>query len=179
VAHANVSTSMAKMPQFADPAKKHAFPDKTYTDKMTVLGGNEAIDLYHFGPAHTNGDSFVVFRALRVMHSGDVFATKGAPFIDRSNGGNGVTFPETLAKAAAGIKNVDTVIPGHSAVTTWASFVEYGDFMKTLVAAAAEAKKAGKTAEQGAAELKLPETFKDYAITRAKDAFTAIYADLP
>jgi cyclase len=179
VAHANVTTSMQKMPQFADPGKKHALPDKTYTDKLTVLGGAEAIDLYHFGPAHTNGDTFVVFRTLKVMHSGDVFATKGTPFIDRSNGGNGVTYPETVAKAAAGIKGVDTVIPGHSAVTTWAAFVEYGDFMKALVAAATEAKKAGKTAEQGAAELKLPEQFKDYALARAKDNFTAIYADLP
>ena len=102
VAHANVTTSMQKMPQFADPAKKHAFPDKTYTDKLTVLGGNEAIDLYHFGPAHTNGDTFVVFRALQVMHAGDVFPMKGTPFIDRNNGGNGVTYPETIAKAAAG-----------------------------------------------------------------------------
>ena len=179
VAHANVTKSMEKMPQFADPAKKHAFPDKTYTDKLTVLEGNEAIDLYYFGPAHTNGDSFVVFRALRVMHSGDAFAAKGTPFIDRNNGGNGVTYPETLAKAAAGIKDVDTVIPGHSPVTTWAAFVEYGEFMKTLVAAATEAKKAGKTAEQGATDLKLPEKFKDYAVARAKDNFTAIYADLP
>ena len=167
------------MPQFADPAKKHAFPDKTYTDKMTVLGGNEAIDLYHFGPAHTNGDTFVVFRNLKVMHSGDVFATKGTPFIDRNNGGNGVTYPETLAKAAAGITGVETVIPGHSAVTTWAAFVEYGDFMKALVAAASEAKKAGKPAEQGAAELKLPEKFKDYNVGRAKANAEAVYADLP
>jgi len=179
VAHANVKTSMEKMPQFADPAKKHAFPDTTYTDKTTVLGGNDAIDLYHFGPAHTNGDSFVVFRALRVMHSGDAFAAKGVPFIDRNNGGNGVTYPETLAKAAAGITGVDTVIPGHSAVTTWAAFVEYGDFLKAMVAATTEAKKAGKTAEQAAAELKLPEKFKDYVMTRAKDGVTAIYADLP
>ena len=66
VAHANVSTSMAKMPAFADGTKKHAFPDRTYTDQMTVLGGNDAIDLYYFGPAHTNGDTFVVFRNLRV-----------------------------------------------------------------------------------------------------------------
>ena len=136
VAHANVTASMQKMPQFADPSKKHAFPDKTYTDKLTVLGGSEAIDLYHFGPAHTNGDTFVVFRALKVMHSGDVFAAKGTPFIDRNNGGNGVTYPETVAKAAAGIKDVDTVIPGHSAVTTFAAFVEYGEFMKAIVAAA-------------------------------------------
>jgi cyclase len=179
VAHANVTRSMEKMPQFADPAKKHAFPDRTYTDRLTVLEGKEAIDLYYFGPAHTNGDSFVVFRALRVMHSGDAFAARGTPFIDRNNGGNGVVYPETLAKAAAAIKDVDTVIPGHSPVTTWAAFVEYGTFMKALVAAATEAKKAGKTAEQGAADLKLPEQFKDYTVARAKDNFTAIYADLP
>jgi glyoxylase-like metal-dependent hydrolase (beta-lactamase superfamily II) len=179
VAHANVPLSMAKMPMFADGTKKHAFPDKTYTDKLTVLDGADAIDLYHFGPAHTNGDTFVVFRGLRVMHAGDVFAIKGTPFIDRSNGGNGVTYPETLAKAAAGIKDVDTVIPGHSPVTTWAAFLEYGEFMKTVVAAATDAKKAGKTPEQAAAELKLPERFKDYEVTRAKDGFTAIYADLP
>ena len=136
------------MPAFADAAKKHAFPDKTYTDKLTVLGGNEAIDLYYFGPAHTNGDTFVVFRALRVMHAGDVFAAKGTPFIDRNNGGSGVAYPETLAKAAAGIKDVETVIPGHSAVTTWAAFVEFGEFMNAFLAAAQAAKKAGKTADQ-------------------------------
>ena len=179
VAHANVTTSMQKMPQFADASKKHAFPDKTYTDKLTVLDGNEAIDLYHFGPAHTNGDTFVVFRNLRVMHTGDVFAMKGTPFIDRNNGGNGVTYPETIAKAVAGIKDVDTVIPGHSAVTTFAAFAEFGEFNKAFLTATQEAKKAGKTADQAAAELKLPEKFKDYAVARAKVNVEAIYADLP
>ncbi|MEO5823830.1 MAG: MBL fold metallo-hydrolase [Vicinamibacteraceae bacterium] len=179
VAHANVKTSMAKMPQFADASKAHALPDKTYTDKMTVLGGNEAIDLYHFGAAHTNGDTFVVFRNLKVMHSGDAFATKGTPFIDRANGGNGVTYPETLAKAAAGIKDVETVIPGHSAVTTWAAFVEYGAFNKAFLDYSQAAKKAGKTVDQAFAELKLPDTFKDYAVARAKGNIEAIYADLP
>ena len=93
VAHANVSTSMAKMPAFADGTKKHAFPDRTYTDKMTVLSGNDAIDLYYFGPAHTNGDTFVVFRNLRVMHSGDAFSAKGTPLLDVNNGGSGVPIP--------------------------------------------------------------------------------------
>jgi cyclase len=179
VAHANVKTSMAKMPQFADASKAHAHPDKTYTDKLTVLGGNEAIDLYHFGPAHTNGDTFVVFRALKVMHAGDVFAAKGTPFIGRSNGGNGVTYPETIGKVAAGIKDVDTVIPGHSPVTTWAAFVEFGEFNKAFLDAARAAKAAGKTADQATAELKLPEKFKDYGVGRAKVNFEAIYADLP
>jgi cyclase len=179
VAHANVKTSMGKMPQFADASKAHALPDKTYTDKLTVLGGADAIDLYHFGPAHTNGDTFVVFRTLKVMHAGDVFAMKGTPFIDRTNGGTGIAYPETIAKAAAGIKDVDTVIPGHSAVTTWAAFVEFGEFNKAFLDYTQAAKKAGKTAEQAAAELKLPEKFKDYQVGRAKTNVEAIYADLP
>ena len=179
VAHANVKTGMAKMPAFDNPASKSGLPDTTYTDKLTVLNGVEAIDLYHFGPAHTNGDTYVVFRALKVMHAGDTFPRPSTPFIDRNNGGNGVAYPETLAKVAAGVKDVETVIPGHSAVTTWAAFVDYGEFMKALVDEARKAKVAGKTAEQGAAELKLPEKFKDYATTSAKDNFTAIYADLP
>jgi glyoxylase-like metal-dependent hydrolase (beta-lactamase superfamily II) len=179
VAHENVKASMAKMPQFADPSKASAFPDKTYKDRMSVLGGADAIDLYYFGAAPTNGDSYVVFPTLKVMHAGDTFARKATPFIDRNNGGSGVAFPETLAKAAATIKGVDTVIPGHSGVTTWTAFVEYGEFMRALVDEAKKAKAAGKTPEQGAAELKLPEKFKDYGLQSAKDNFTAIYADLP
>jgi cyclase len=179
VAHANVATSMQKMEQFADPAKKHAFPDRTYTDKLTVLDGSDAIDLYHFGPAHTDGDTFVVFRNLKVMHAGDVFPRKSTPFMDRNNGGSGVAYPETVAKAVSGVKDVDTVIPGHSAVTTWAAFVEYGEFLTAYVDQVKAAKQAGKTAEQAVAEVKLPEKFKDYGTQSLKDNVTAIYADLP
>lgn len=179
VAHANVSASMAKMPAFADPSKKHAFPDKTYTDRMTVLSGKDAIDLYYFGSAHTNGDTFVVFRNLRVMHSGDAFSAKGTPLLDRNNGGSGVTYPETIAKAIAGVKGVDTVIPGHSTVMTWQDFVDFGEFTKAFLTATQAAKKAGRTADEAAAALSLPAKFKDYGMGRAKDNVAAIYAELP
>lgn len=179
VAHANVATSMAKMPAFADGTKKHAFPDRTYADRMTVLGGTDAIDLYHFGPAHTNGDTFVVFRTLRVMHSGDAFAAKGTPLLDAANGGSGVAYPETIAKVIAGVKNVDTVIPGHSTVMRWQDFVEFGEFTRAFLTAVQAAKAAGKTADQAATELALPATFKDYTMGRAKDNVAAIYKQLP
>jgi glyoxylase-like metal-dependent hydrolase (beta-lactamase superfamily II) len=146
---------------------------------VTVLGGADAIDLYHFGPAHTNGDSFVVFRNLRVMHAGDAFAAKGTPLLDANNGGSGVTYPETIAKTIAGIKGVDTVIPGHSTVMRWQDFVEFGEFTRAFLTAVQAAKTAGKTAEQAAAELTLPATFKDYTMGRAKDNVAAIYKQLP
>jgi glyoxylase-like metal-dependent hydrolase (beta-lactamase superfamily II) len=179
VAHANVSTSMAKMPAFADGTKKHAFPDRTYTDKLTVLGGNDAIDLYHFGPAHTNGDTFIVFRNLRVMHAGDAFAGKGTPLLDTNNGGTGVAYPDTIAKLIAGVKNVDTVIPGHSTVMQWQDLVEFGEFTRAFLTAVQTGKKAGKTADQLAAELALPDKFKAYTMARAKDNVASIYKMLP
>src|SRR5258705_128309 len=72
--------------------------------RMTLGSGADQIDLYYFGPAHTSGDSFVVFPAIRAMHAGDAFANKGFPLVDMPNGGSAVQYGQTLAKAAATIK---------------------------------------------------------------------------
>jgi len=179
VAHENCKASMEKMPAFQSEEGKKFLPSKTYKDKLSLLKGNDTIDLYHFGRGHTGGDTFVVFPALKVMHSGDLFAlSKGVPIIDINNGGSGLEYPKTLMKAAAGIKGVEAVIPGHSAVTDWAAFKEYGEFLRDFVAAVEQAKKDGKTVDQAATDLKLPEKYKDYNLTRAKAGVTAIYSEL-
>ncbi len=87
-------------------------PKRTFKDTMTLTIGNERIDLYHFGPGHTNGDTFVVFPRLRVLHAGDMFPWKDAPFFDRRVRGSGVEFPKTLAKAIAGIRKGRPVAGG-------------------------------------------------------------------
>ena len=61
---------------------------------------------------------------------------------------------------------------------TWNDFLEYGHFMGELVAGVEQAKKAGKTADQTAAELKLPEKFKDYNMGRLKGNVTVLYSEL-
>jgi glyoxylase-like metal-dependent hydrolase (beta-lactamase superfamily II) len=169
---------MAKMKNFAEPATKHGIPDRTYKDKLTLLTGNDSIDLYYFGPAHTNGDTFVVFRTARVLHSGDAFANKGQPFIDRNNGGSGVAYPQTLARVTKEIKNVETVIPGHSAVTNWQAFVDYGDFIQSWVSSVTAAAKAGKTAEQAVSEFKPADKFAGYNMSRAKANVDVIYKEV-
>ena len=67
------------------------------------------------------------------MHSGDMFATSGLPLLDVNNGGSGVAIGETLAKAAAGISNVDSVITGHSDTMPWQDFVDYGEFNRLFL----------------------------------------------
>jgi glyoxylase-like metal-dependent hydrolase (beta-lactamase superfamily II) len=178
VAQENTAANMVKMPAFQDPAKKHGLADKTFKDKLTLLAGNESIDLYYFGRAHTNGDAFVVFRNLRVMHAGDAFSGQTTPIMDTNNGGSGVDYPGTLAKAAAGITNVDVVIPGHSAVTNWQGFLDYGEFMKAWVGSVQASAKAGKTAEQAQSDFAVPEKFKSYNMQRAKANIDVIYGEL-
>jgi len=166
VVQENTKDYMQRMPVFQEAANTNGLPDRTFKDKMTLLKGKDSIDLYYFGPAHTGGDAFVVFRNLRVMHSGDAFANKGQPLIDRNNGGSGVAYPDTLTKAAKGIKNIETVINGHTTMTTtWQDFVDFGEFNRLFLAHARESLKAGKSPEQAMMDFKLPEKFKGYNLT--------------
>ena len=108
VAHENTKTLMTQMndvtglgPQanvFKDNPGKGQ-PKRTFKDKMTIGNGADQIDLFYFGRAHTGGDAFVVFPALRVMHVGDTFPNKGLPIMDKNNGGSGVDYPTTLTNA--------------------------------------------------------------------------------
>ena len=81
-------------------------PQRTFKDKMSIGKGADQIDLYYFGRGHTNGDAWVVFPALGVMHAGDIFSGKNIPLLDAVNGGSGVLIGDTLAKAAKDVKNV-------------------------------------------------------------------------
>ncbi len=177
VAHANTKTNMTKMPAFAGE-KAQFLPDRTFTDRLTIGQGAERIELRHFGPGHTNGDAIVVFPALRIAHAGDLFPGLSTPFVDMNNGGSGVAYPDTLAKAAAGLTGVDDVIPGHADVMPFAKFVEFGEFNTAFLAAVQQAIKEGKTPEQAFAGIELPEKFKAYAMGRGQANVTAIYGEM-
>jgi len=191
VAHQNTKSNMEKMDPFKG-ANASGLPTRTFTDRMTLFGGPDRIDLYYFGAGHTNGDIVIVFPALRTAVMGDLFARKWAPLVDAGNGGSATAFPETLAKALAGIKDVDNVIMGHStrtvrgATTTfvasgpvvpWRDLQEYAQFTRAFVAAAEAAMKAGKTVDEALAGLKLPDTFKDYDMNNARDDIQRVYEE--
>jgi len=158
----NTKANMEKMDIFKQNNNR-GMTKRTFKDKMTIGKGADQIDLNYFGPGHTNGDAWVVFPALRVVHAGDIFAGKGIPLIDAANGGSVLHYPDSLAKAYAGIKNVDTVINGHMPqTTTYADLKMFGDFMKDYVTWAQAELKAGKTPEQAASEYKTPDKYQGY-----------------
>jgi glyoxylase-like metal-dependent hydrolase (beta-lactamase superfamily II) len=161
----NTKANMERMDIFKQSNGK-GLPKKTFKDKMTLGKGADRVDLYYFGPGHTNGDAWVVFPALRAAHVGDLFASKSLPLVDGDNGGSVLQYPDTLIKGYNGIKNVDTVINGHTATTTtWADLKEFAEFNKDFLTWAQAELKAGKTPDQAAGEWKVPEKYQGYSST--------------
>jgi cyclase len=156
----HTKTNMEKMDIFKQSNGK-GLPTKTFTDKMSIGKGADQIDLYYFGPGHTNGDAIVVFPTLRAAHVGDLFAGKGLPLVDASNGGSVLHYPETLKKLHDGIRNVDTIINGHSpTTTTWADLQTFQEFNQDFLTWAQNELKAGKSPHDAASEWKVPEKYQ-------------------
>ncbi len=176
VAHENTKTNMEKMDAFKGENAKF-LPSKTYKDKMSVGSGKDKIDLYYFGAGHTSGDTFVVFPALRILHTGDMFAWKDGPFCDRNNGGSCVALPRTLQKAIAGIQNIDTIIPGHSPMQAPKDLQDYQRFTADLLSHAVNEMKAGKTVDDAFASFKV-DKYPGYKNERVKAAIQAVYDEL-
>jgi glyoxylase-like metal-dependent hydrolase (beta-lactamase superfamily II) len=150
IAHENTKANMAKMPAFAGD-KAQFLPSKTFSNTLTIGKGASQIDLHYFGRAHTNGDAVIIFPGLRIAAMGDIFAWKDGPRCDTANGGSCVEYPKTVAAAAAALKNIDTVIPGHSPMMKVSDVQEYARFMADLVSSVQASKKAGKTVDEAAA----------------------------
>jgi cyclase len=160
----NTKANMSKMDAFKGD-KAQFLPKRIFQTKGSIGYGKDEIQLYYFGAAHTNGDAFVVFPALRTMHVGDVFAWKALPYIDTDSGGSVTAHPKTLSNAISTIKNVDTIINGHIPVSTWKDLKEYAEFSQDFVNWSRKQLKAGKTVDRASGEYVLPARFKGYSVS--------------
>jgi len=180
VTHANTAKNMQEMrpasgitPAPGTPANifkdnnGRGMPKRTFTDNMKIGKGADQIDLYYFGRGHTNGDAWVVFPALRLMHAGDIFSGKNIPLLDANNGGSGVEIGKTLAKAANSVKNVESIITGHSTVMTMADLRQYAQFNDEFADAVREAKKKGGSVDEFVKTWKIPPQYNGYAEPQA------------
>jgi cyclase len=156
-------------------------PKRTFKDKMTLFSGADEVDLFYFGRGHTNGDAFIFFPALRVLHAADIFSGKNLPLLDANNGGSAVEIANTLEKALNGVKNADTIITGHSTQMAPAELREYIQFNRDFVSDVQAGKKAGKTVDEIAASWKMPAKYAGYAAAdpvRLKNNVALAYKEL-
>jgi cyclase len=151
---------------FKKPENAKFLPNKTFNKKLTLFSGADEIDLYYFGPGETGDDAWVVFPSLRILVAGDNFSRKEVNLIDDTAGGTGA-LARTLRSAVNTIKGVDTVVPGHQhTVFTWADLKEYADYSQEFLDWVLVQKKAGKSADEVAAEYKYPAKYANYGPPR-------------
>ena len=177
VAHENTRANMAK-PSCPPVTNCAAFkgdnakflPKRTYKDRLSLFSGKDQVDLYYFGRGHTNGDTFVVFPAVRAMHAGDMFPRAHMPFIDvADNSGSAVEFSQTLQQAVATIKNVDLVIGGHTpSPVTWNDFRTYTDFYREFLTSAQAAIKRGTSVDEFVKGYRVPDKYPGFQADPAR-----------
>jgi glyoxylase-like metal-dependent hydrolase (beta-lactamase superfamily II) len=124
----NLVTQRRDQPAYAETA----LPVLTYDDTMRFSFNGERIDLMHFGPAHTTGDTAVIFRGHRTVHLGDVFNNAGYPFIDADNGGSLSGIIEFCSQVLEEIDETYTVVPGHGPVTDARALADYVAMLTTI-----------------------------------------------
>ncbi len=137
-------------------------PTRTFTDRMSLGSGDDQVDLYYFGPAHTGGDAWVVFPSLRTLHAGDAFLGKRVPFLDAANGGSGVAIPDTLQKAHDTIPDVDTIVTGHGPQASWDDLNEWAAFNRDFLEMVRVGRAAGRSVDEIGDAWTVPAKYNDY-----------------
>ena len=182
VTQENTKANMEKMPIFKESAGR-GLPGKTFKDKMTLGRGADRIDLYYFGPGHTNGDAWVVFPAHRIVHSGDLFAAQGHAVRRRRQRRQRAALP---GDADEGVQRHQE--RGHHHQRPHAGAVHVGRpegirrLQPRLPRLRAGAAGGGQDPEQAAAEWKMPEKYQGYSSEvrpdRLKGAFETLAAEM-
>jgi cyclase len=88
IAHINVLNRMSAPSGKASAFPQALWPTDTYETDDWKLYNGEGVFIYHPPNAHTDGDSYVLFRKSDVVSAGDIFTLASYPVIKASEGGS-------------------------------------------------------------------------------------------
>lgn len=154
VAHDNVrermnSTQFSAFFNTETPASPAAaLPVITFDNTATFHLNQQTIKAMHVQPAHTDGDSILIFTEANVVHLGDVFFNGMYPFID-INGGGSLTGMLAAIEDIVPLLNAETrIIPGHGPVGTLEDLKAYRSMLALVSARVQILINEGKTKEE-------------------------------
>jgi len=153
LAHESVLDRMTKDGFSAAAAPTEAF----YARRKALRMNDEGIEVLYQPSAHSNADSFVLFRGSDVVVTGDVMDTRRFPVIDVAGGGSiqgeiealNKLIELTIAPTPFIYKDVGTyVVPGHGRLSEQQEVVEYRDMVVIVRDNVADLLAQKKTLEQ-------------------------------
>ena len=132
----------------APPHEEKELPTITFSEKITLHEQDEIINVYYFGPGHTDGDSIIKFERANVIHTGDSFIMYGLPFVDLIGGGSIKGFIMNLNKIIS-ISNQETIIiPGHGPISNLEKVKQFRNDLKEYYQKTLEGYNAGLSMKQ-------------------------------
>ncbi len=127
-------------------------PQVVFDDYGAIVLGQARVQMYHFGPGHTRGDTTIYFPDLKIIHMGDV-VIEGMPHIDYTDGGTAVGM---LNEIYSMLKlDWDFAIPGHGRILTREEVRQYARKFETMNARMQQIVLQGIPRDRAAAALKL------------------------
>lgn len=91
-------------------------PNKTYDKKLSLTIEGVKLEMYHWAPAHTSGDTVLYLPKEKIAFGGDIVISEiPLAFIHMDEGGSATGWIESMKGLAA--LNADTYVAGHGDVT--------------------------------------------------------------
>jgi len=138
VAHENVRTILqagfteGDLNRALTSEQKLGLPIVTFTDSVNFHLNGDSIHVFHHGPGHTSGDSFVYFMEDNIIHTGDVFRTTSYPRVDTGAGGSFHGIISSYERLLE-ISDSDTrFLPGHGVVSSQADVQDQLNMFYTI-----------------------------------------------
>ncbi len=145
-----------------ESAGQQALPTVTYSERLNLHINEETVQITHVPRAHTDGDSFVVFKSANVVHAGDLFFNGFFPFIDAAHGGSvkGVIVGVDLILTLTDDESI--IIPGHGPLANRADLQHYRDMLAIAYKRLLKLKNQGISAEDAIARTPLEDLKADW-----------------
>jgi glyoxylase-like metal-dependent hydrolase (beta-lactamase superfamily II) len=154
LAHLNVLNAMSQ-PSGNEPKIPSAlWPTDVYESKYWRLYNDEGVFMYHAPNAHTDGDTYVLFRGSDVMSTGDIVNLLSYPVIDAKRGGSINGLIDALNKIIELLEpklneeGGTYVIPGHGHIGDRHDVVNYRDMVTVIRDRIRNLIRKGKTLEE-------------------------------
>ncbi len=152
LAHENSKKNQKRVAIANKNLDKQLLPTKTFSETWQRHVGDESVALHYWGPAHTDGDSFIHFENSNIVHMGDLMFNRRHPFVDRSSGASIKGWIKVLHKATRRFDSNTTYIFGHAAegyniVGNADDLKKFADYLDAILKFTEGEINAGKTKE--------------------------------
>ncbi len=187
LAHNNIAARMSETHGKEPPIRSGLQPTDTYDNEDWKIYNGEAVFLNH-ATAHTDGDTFVLFRKSDVVCAGDIFTLESYPVLREEKGSSINGTIDALNRiidimvAMQGEEGGSYVIPGHGHIGDRNDVVNYRDMVTIIRDRIDHLIKKGMTLEQVQAAkptLDYDPLFAGKSTSWTKENFVeAVYRDL-